>query len=100
LVGERRERLILDMEKKADAEAADWLVPEDQIKSFIMRARPWFSKESVIPFAGRMGVHPCIVIGSLQHTGTIGWDRHADIRPKIREHILATATCDGYGRHN
>ncbi len=98
LVGENRERLVSEMERKADLEAASWLVPESEIKSFALRAKPWFAKESIIPFAGRMGVHPCIVVGRLQHADIIGWDRHADLRPKIREHVLSTATCDGYGK--
>jgi HTH-type transcriptional regulator / antitoxin HigA len=98
LVGENRERLVSEMERKADLEAASWLVPESEIKSFALRAKPWFAKELIIPFAGRMGVHPCIVVGRLQHAEIIGWDRHADLRPKIREHVLSTATCDGYGK--
>lgn len=100
LVGENRECQLNEMEKKADSEAADWLVPPSEIKSFILRARPWFTKDAILPFASRMGVHPCIIIGALQHSDTIGWDRHADVRPKIREHVLATATCDGYGKRN
>jgi HTH-type transcriptional regulator/antitoxin HigA len=100
LFGENREKQLKQMEVKANLEASDWLIPQAEIKSFVLRARPWFAKESILPFAIRMGVHPCIVIGYLQHSDVIGWDRHADVRPKIREHILATATCDGYGKRN
>lgn len=100
LVGESRETLVIEMEKKADSEAADWMIPETEIKSFILRSKPWFTKDSIIAFASRMGVHPCIVIGHLQHLEIIGWDRHSDVRPKIREHVLATTTCDGYGKRN
>ncbi len=98
LVGERRERLVNEMERRADTEAAHWLIPEPDIKSFTLRAKPWFTKEAIQPFASRMGVHPSIVVGHLQHLEVIGWDRHADIRSKIREHLLSTATCDGYGK--
>ncbi len=99
IVGEDRARMVSEMEKRADIEAANWLVNEDQIHRFALRAKPWFNRESIIPFAGRMGVHPSIVVGQLQHKGIIGWERHADLRPKIREHLLITAMCDGYGKN-
>jgi HTH-type transcriptional regulator / antitoxin HigA len=98
IVGKGREALISDMERRADEEAADWLVDKDQIKRFALRAKPWFTKDSIIPFAGRMGVHPSIVVGQLQHSGVIGWEKHSDFREKIRDHILVTAMCDGYGK--
>lgn len=100
LVGEGRDAQMSDMERRADTEAAEWLVSLTDIKSFILRAKPWFSKEAILPFASRMGVHPSIVVGHLQHHGVIGWDRHADLRPKVREHVLAVAACDGYGKRS
>ena len=98
IVGEGRERLVNDMEKRADDEAANWLVEREQLRRFALRAKPWFTKDSVIPFAGRMGVHPSVVIGQLQNAGVIGWDRHSDLRPKVRDHIIVTSMCDGYGK--
>jgi HTH-type transcriptional regulator/antitoxin HigA len=98
IVGEGRERLVSEMEKRADTEAANWLVNKEQLHRFTLRAKPWFTKEAIAPFAGRMGVHPGIVVGQLQHEGIIGWDRHADLRPKVRDHLLITAMCDGYGK--
>lgn len=98
LVGENRSRLHDQMEKKADEEAATWLIAEGDLRSFALRSKPWFSKEQIVPFAKRMGVHPCIVVGQLQHQGTIGWDKHSDLRPKIREHVISTAANDGYGK--
>ncbi len=98
IVGEDRKRMVSEMEKRADHEAANWFIEEEQIRRFALRAKPWFTKESILPFAGRMGVHPSIVVGQLQHKEIIGWERHADLRPKIREHLLITAMCDGYGK--
>jgi HTH-type transcriptional regulator/antitoxin HigA len=100
LFGEDRDRLVDQIEQRADSEAAHWLVPEADTKSFVLRAKPWFAKEAITQFSGRMGVHPSIVIGNLQHIGVINWDRYSDVRPKIREHVLSTATCDGYGKRN
>lgn len=98
LVGEERESMVSEMEKRADHEAATWLIDRDQLKRFALRAKPWFSKEVLVPFAGRMGVHPSIVVGQLQHAGIIGWDRLAEYRTKVRDHVLITSMCDGYGK--
>lgn len=98
LVGEDREMQVGEMELRADAEAANWLIPERDIESFRLRAKPWYGEDAVVRFASRMGVHPSIVTGQLQHLGALGWDRHAALRAKIREHVLAVATCDGYGK--
>jgi HTH-type transcriptional regulator / antitoxin HigA len=98
LVGKDKAQHLSSIEARADQEAADWLIPSREIKSFALRAKPLFVKEAILPFASRMGVHPCIVIGALNHMGVLDWNRHADLRPKIREHIISTATCDGYGR--
>jgi HTH-type transcriptional regulator/antitoxin HigA len=98
IVGEDREHMVTEMEKRADDESANWLINREQLQRFALRAKPWFSKESILPFAGRMGVHPSIVVGQLQHAGIIGWDRHSDLRQKIKDHILITAMCDGYGK--
>ncbi len=98
LVGSDRSKRLSAFESRADNEAAEWLVPSDEINSFALRAKPLFTKEAILPFAGRMGVHPSVVIGVLNHKGALDWNRHADLRPKIREHVISTATCDGYGR--
>ena len=98
LVGNDRGFHLSKMEARANEEAAEWLIPSREIKSFALRAKPHFVKEAIIRFSGRMGVHPAIVIGALNHMGVLDWNRHADLRPKILEHVISTATCDGYGR--
>ena len=98
IFGEGKAQAVSEMEQRADEEAANWLVDRDQLRRFALRAKPTFTKESILPFAGRMGVHPSIVIGQLQHEGVLPWDRHSDIKCKIRDHLLVTAMCDGYGK--
>ena len=98
LVGSDRVHQLSSIETRADREAAEWLVPTRDIDSFALRAKPLFAREAIAPFAGRMGIHPCIVVGALNHKGVLDWNRHADLRPKIREHVISTASCDGYGR--
>lgn len=98
LIGDDRAKLVDALERRADEEAADWLIPKDQMDSFILRAKPFYTQDSVVRFASRMGVHPSIVIGQLQHRRIIGWDKQSSLKPKILEHLLSTTMSDGYLR--
>lgn len=93
-----RSSMIYSLECRANKEGAGEAIPNDSMESFILRAKPSFALERIRQFAARMGVHPCIVVGQLQHLELIGWDRFADIRPKVREHVIAGALTDGYGK--
>lgn len=89
---------VLPAELKANEGAAEWAIPRVSMNSFILRAKPNFPLERITQFAKRMNAHPCIVIGQLQYLDHIGYDRFADFRPKIREHVIAGTMTDGYGK--
>ncbi len=86
-----------DIEKEADHFASDFLVPSGEIENFILRVRPLYSKVRINQFANRIGVHPGIVVGQLQHRREIGWDHSREMLVRIREHIASTAYVDGWG---
>jgi HTH-type transcriptional regulator / antitoxin HigA len=98
LVGETRAKGFDDMERKADIEGANWLIPEDALRSFIARVRPFYSKERINQFASRMRVHPGIVSGQLQHRHEIGWKANREMLVKVRHLITPAAMTDGWGR--
>lgn len=85
------------IEKRADDSSADWLVPQNEIQSFIRRARPQFTKPQLTQFANRIGIHPAIIVGQLHHLDELSWSQRNDLCPKIREHFLQTAMVDGHG---
>jgi len=58
---------IAEEERVANAAAADFCIPADQLQSFIARKSPYISEKDVIGFARRMEVHPAIAVGQLQH---------------------------------
>lgn len=84
-------------EKKANAAAANALVPDDELTSFIRRLAPIYSTPQLIQFAHRMKIHPGIIVGQLQHRGELGYSAHRELLVKIREIITGTALTDGWG---
>jgi HTH-type transcriptional regulator/antitoxin HigA len=98
LVGESRIKSLNEMEERADKEAADFLIPHDSIQSFIIRIRPFYSKERITQFAHRMRVHPGIVTGQLQHLKEIDWKHNREMLAKVREIVTTTTITDGWGK--
>ncbi len=86
-----------EVELRANAEAADGLVPTKNIQSFIARKKPYFYRKDVLGFAGRMGVHPGIVVGQLQHRGAIKYTQLRKELAKVREFLIGEAVTDGWG---
>ena len=86
-----------EIEKKADHFASEFLVPQAEIDNFILRVRPLYSKIRINQFANRIGVHPGIVVGQLQHRREIGWDHSREMLVKVREPLASTAYVDGWG---
>jgi HTH-type transcriptional regulator/antitoxin HigA len=85
------------MEKRADEEATDMLVPLQELSSFILRIGPLYSKESIIRFAHRMKIHPGIIVGQLQHRQEIGYHANREMLAKVRQVVVPAAITDGWG---
>jgi len=56
-----------DEEKLADAAAAEFLIPQAKLKSFMARKGKWISEKDVLAFAARHSIHPAVVIGQIHH---------------------------------
>jgi HTH-type transcriptional regulator/antitoxin HigA len=83
-------------EKAANDAAEEFLVPSSELEGFILRAHPLYSEQRVTGFARRIGVHPGIAVGRLQHR----LDRFDLLRSqlvKVRHIIAPVAMTDGYG---
>jgi HTH-type transcriptional regulator/antitoxin HigA len=84
-------------EKRADAFASGFLVPPEELEDFINRVRPLYSKQRIVGFANRIGIHPGIIVGQLQHQGEIGFSHSREMLVKIRDIVTSTAHTDGLG---
>jgi HTH-type transcriptional regulator/antitoxin HigA len=83
-------------ERRADARAANSLIPNDEMESFIRRVGPLYSRERVIQFAHRVKIHPGIIVGQLQHKGEVGYSALRDLLVKVRTTVTTSALTDGW----
>lgn len=90
-------RDINDEERMANNAAQEFCVPQKEMQKFIARVDPYFSEQKVIAFAKRIGRHPGLVVGQLQHH--IGRpDLLNKLKSKSRTYIVSSAFADGWGR--
>jgi len=92
-----------DEEKRADDAAAEFLVPQDKLASFMRRKGKWISEDDVIAFSARHQIHPAIVIGQIQKHRHRKGDKsaYAFLRrymTKIEEHFMNWPLRDGWGK--
>ena len=99
LVGEQKtDRLAPnEMEERANRDAAAFLIPPEEIESFIRRVAPLYSKQRIIQFAHRIKIHPGIVVGQLQHRGQISYSTNREMLVKVKSDVVENAFTDGWG---
>lgn len=89
-------------ETAADNFAINFLVPQNELDSFIMRTQPLYSKSKIVRFANAIKVHPGILVGQLQHRGRelggLDYSHSRDMLTKVRPLIVNSALTDGYGQ--
>lgn len=64
---DRKASDLPDEEQRADAAAAEFLVPQDKLASFMRRKGKWVSEDDVLAFSARHHIHPAIVVGQIQN---------------------------------
>lgn len=62
-----------DVEEQANGFASRMLIPPRDYDRFVQEAN--VSLESIRRFSSRIGMHPGVVVGRLQHDGLLPWDR-------------------------
>ena len=85
------------VEVRANEAAADSLVPQRELDTFIMTYRPSFSEALINHLATKLEIHPGIIVGQLQHRKEIGFSIHRKLTVKVRELVTAIAFTDGWG---
>lgn len=86
-----------DFEKRANSDAAEFTIPEQKLREFIIRTDPYFLEAKILGFAALHKVHPGIVVGRLQHLGKVPYRNHRKFLEKVRNIITEAAFTDGYG---
>lgn len=90
-------------EIRADNAAAEFLIPQDKLTSFMVRKGKWISETDVLAFAARHNIHPAIVIGQIQHRRHKAGDERAftflrRYLTKIHDYFMAWPLRDGWGK--
>lgn len=85
------------VERRADLEAAQFLVDQTQLESFVKRVRPLYSRTRIVQFSHKVKIHPGVVVGQLQHRGEVGFHAHKEFLVKIRDVVTPTSVTDGWG---
>lgn len=68
-----------ELEEEADRFAADFLIPRE-VRSELPSLR---SKQRILEFADRVGVHPGVVVGRLQHDGILPYTHCNDLKMRL-----------------
>ena len=85
-------------EERANDEAADALIPNTELESFVRRLGPLYPRQRIIQFAHRVKIHPGIVVGQLQHRRELGYSSYRGLLVKIRAVVIETSLTDGWGQ--
>jgi HTH-type transcriptional regulator / antitoxin HigA len=85
------------VEQAADKFATEFLVPPLELDSFIVRVKPLYSKVRINQFAGRLGIHPGIIVGQLQFRKEIGYFHSRDMLVPVRDLLVPATMTDGWG---
>ena len=87
---------LSEEERVANRAAAQFCVPQNEMKSFIARKDPLFRERDVLGFSRTLQVHPGIIVGQLQrHTGR--YDLFRKHLTKMRALVAPAAIVDGWG---
>jgi HTH-type transcriptional regulator/antitoxin HigA len=83
-------------ERIANAEAAEFCVPSEQMRSFYLRKNPFFSESDVLAFSKRMNIHPGLAVGQLQRMAN-RYDLLRKHLVRVRTHLAGSMMMDGWG---
>jgi len=86
-----------EIERRANENAANMLIPKKELESFINRMGPLYSKVDIIQFAHRIKIHPGIIVGQLQYRKEIGYQSNREMLSKVRQFVTQAAMTDGWG---
>jgi HTH-type transcriptional regulator/antitoxin HigA len=86
-----------ESEKLVDNFASEFLIPKTELDGFMARVRPLYSTARINGFAKRLGIHPGIVVGQLQHRNEIKYFANRAMLVKIRNIVISSTLTDGWG---
>jgi HTH-type transcriptional regulator/antitoxin HigA len=83
-------------EERASENAANLLVPKQELEAFISACAPRYSEARINNLATRLQIHPGIIVGQLQHRGELSYAAHRKLMTKVRDLVTQPAFTDGW----
>lgn len=74
-------------ELEANQLAADWLLSERELMSFVRSTKPYFSEQKVLSFAESQQRHAGIVVGRLQRDGELSYKNLNKLKVKVKRYL-------------
>jgi HTH-type transcriptional regulator / antitoxin HigA len=71
-----------NQEDEADQIARNYLIPDKLYKKFI-EEYPYKDKKTIIDYAHKIGIAPCILVGRLMHDKLVDYQYYSDLRPSF-----------------
>lgn len=87
-----------EAEERANWNAANLLIPKNEMDQFIRACSPRYSEARINNLATRLQIHPGIILGQLQHRGEISYAAHRKMMTKVRDLVTEFAFTDGWGQ--
>ena len=84
-------------EKRANEAAAEFLIPQDQLSSFIARKGQFISEKDVFAFAARLRINVSVVVGQIQYRRN-RYDWLRNYQKSMRDHVTVWDFTDGWKR--
>jgi HTH-type transcriptional regulator/antitoxin HigA len=63
----------------------------------VSRTHPLYARSKISGFAKRVGTHPGMVVGQLQHAKRMPYTHNRAFLVPVRDIVTATALSDGWG---
>jgi HTH-type transcriptional regulator/antitoxin HigA len=84
-------------EMRANSSAAKYCIPEHELNEWVSQTPRVASRGNILAFAERVGVHPGLVVGQLQHRGLIPYSFHRELLERVRSLVISATPTDGFG---
>ncbi len=84
-------------ERLADQYASESVVDQTELALFAKQVAPYFSRNRIISFAKKVGVHPALVVGQLQHKRLIAYSQGRQFLEPVRQILTSVCITDGWG---
>ena len=95
--GSRSGDALPRIEQERNRQTEAFLIPQTDLDEFVTSVGPRYSKKRIVGFAGRHNLHPCLVVGQLQHRRALDWVHSREMLERVRDHITGAALTDGWG---